>query len=174
LHKVGLFRWNKEGKQLEKIDIVEIAPGVESDFSLLFENHGEKETEGGELIDYGKIAVRKSGECGRHIADITFNSYDYEACVSLSLNGNRQLKELVDEQKEFAITNLYMPKGRKWGKHCVFSVEPYEEGKETYIDLDQFLMTTEELEERDKKLNQLADGDIDCCCGFFRKKLSRK
>jgi hypothetical protein len=197
LRKVGLFRWNEETKQKEKIEHLEIAPGIEKDFMLCFENHGDLKDNDGNLIDYGKIIVCKSGESGRHMIDVTFKAKscseyidpfiiggdDYVEYVDkdgkyshgwLPLSDNIRIpKGFVDEQKEFAVTNLYMPKKRKWGKHFVFSVEKYEEGKETYIDLDQFLMDFEELEARDRKRSRSMEKNIGCC-GFFSKKRSGK
>jgi hypothetical protein len=78
----------------------------------------------------------------------------HEANVYPSLNEDCDLKEFVDELKEFAVTNLYIPRGRKWGKYWIFTVEKFEENKESYIDLDLFYMTADELNERDRKLNK--------------------
>jgi hypothetical protein len=54
----------------EKVDHMEIEPGTAKEAVLLFENRREKETENGELIDFGKMIVQKSGEFGRHMTDI--------------------------------------------------------------------------------------------------------
>jgi hypothetical protein len=194
---VELFRLNREKKQEEKIERVEIAPAVETDFTLGFDNRGNAEDKDGNLIDYGKIVVCKSGEFSRHMIDVTFKAQPYSAYVSPFIIGNDERieyvdkdgrysncwyplygsisipKGFVDEQKEFAVTSMYVPKARKWGKHFVFSVEKYEEGKETYIDLDQFLMTADELRERDRKLLHHDEKDVGCC-GLFRKKRSNK
>jgi hypothetical protein len=173
LRKVGLFRWKQEAEQMEKEDYIEIKPGDEKDFTIYFENHGETKNKNGEIIDYGKMIVQKSEGFSRHIADITFNARYYEASVSVSLNGNRDLRELIDEQKEFAVTRIYMRKGRKWGNNVVFTVEKFEEGRETYIDWDLIYMTADELRERDRKRSQVTKENIGCC-GFFRKKRNGK
>jgi hypothetical protein len=159
LRQVEFFQWNQEAKQTEKIEYTEIEPGVEKECTLWFENRAAVKSADGSPIDYGKIAVRKSGNGDRHMADITFNAPYYGACVSPSLNGNYSLMELVDEQKEFAITKIYMPRRRKFGKHFVFFVEKFEEGKETYVDWDQYFGTTDEPDE-----------DVGSCCGIWRKK----
>jgi hypothetical protein len=149
LSRVGLFQWNEGIRETEKICNIEIAPGIEKEFTLHFENEGKRKNAAGEDMDYGKIILQKSRKDDCHIADVTLSpaSHDPEH-VYPSLNGVYKIKEFVDPQKEFAITGLYMPKGRKWGRHFVFSVEKFEEGKETYIDWDQIFMTPEELRER--------------------------
>jgi hypothetical protein len=168
LNKVGLFQWNNEIKQMERIQKIEIAPGIEKDFTLCFENGGEAKSESGAFIDYGKIIIQGVlGTDCRHMADITFNPSPHSNYVSAFLNGDYKLMEFVEPQKEFAVTRLHIPKGRKWSRHFMFSVEKFEEGKETYIDWDQIFMTPEELRERERK--PLAE-DIGCCCGIWRKK----
>jgi hypothetical protein len=174
LYKVALSLGNQINWLAKKVDYVEVLPTEEKEFTLWFENRREIKSKSGELIDYGKIIIQKLGESNRHIADITFSLPSPRSeHVYPSLNGDYSLREFVDPQREFAITNLYMPRARKWGKHFVFSVEKFEEGKDTYIDLDQFYMTTEELEKRDRKRSRSMEKNIGCC-GFFSKKRSGK
>jgi hypothetical protein len=70
---------------------------------------------------------------------------------------------------------LNYPKRRGWGKNTVFSVEMFVEGKTSYIDLDQFIMSQEELDERKRlRLKALKKEEIGGCCGLFRAKRERR
>jgi hypothetical protein len=168
LHHIELFQLNKETRQMEAIHKVEIAPGIEEGFTLQYENHGEIKNDAGEFIDYGKIILQKSGEDYRHMTDIIFAPLSSNSrCVSPSLSGANKIREFIDPQNEFAITVLRRPKVRKWGSHFVFSVEKFEEGKESYTDFDQIFLSYEDLMERERRQNK--GDDVGCCCGMWRK-----
>ncbi|MDR1597509.1 MAG: hypothetical protein LBR89_01045 [Holosporales bacterium] len=153
LKNVKLRAWDSTISDAVTVESLTIKPGnaVECDFGRVSNSHAG--------ADFGQIVVRRS-EDARYMVSLGFD-YSEPFTIWPALNGCPRLLEIIDKEKEFAVTLVYRQKwADKWKRRLVFSVETFEAGSKTY--LDEYSIARQKQDELNRKSNSSG-----WCCEIF-------